>query len=251
MLRGRDRRSNSPAEMWGGLQGLARRLGSQRQAAMTGTQAQRVCGKRGRKTASESRATEIRARLLSWKQAPKQHRISLRALARELGTSHQLVGHYLACWEKWRSKEHLRAAKEIRVRAAAETRPGVETEMLRQAHAFESAAFQSMLGSALDDTLRQLKRKARGGQLSRGEIKMLKLFVSKGYRDAQETLDRCCRTEKSKNNLPLIPSHTAKSFRCVAGVAGNSAKLVSQASPKKAGVSAKSKTAAVTRHAIT
>lgn len=196
---------------------------------MNGTQAVHSQAKRGRKPASESRATEIRARLLLWKQVQEPHRISLRALARELSTSHQLLGHYLTRWEKWKAKEYRRQAQEIRIRAAAEMRPRVVTEMLGQAKALEAAAFQSMLGSALDDTLRKLKRKARSGRLSCGEMKMLRLFASRGYQDAQEILDRCGRTEKSNNNLPPIPSRTAKSFRCVDGVAGNSAKMVSRA----------------------
>jgi len=176
-------------------------------------QADRAKGKRGRKPASQSRAEEIRERLLSWRQTPEPQRVSLRALARELGTSHQLLGHYLTRWEKWQAKECGRQATEIRVRAETETRPWIVAEMLRQAQAFERAAFQSMLGSALYDALRQLKRKARGGQLSRGEVKLLRLFASRGHREAQEILDRSSSTEKSKNNLPLISSRATKPFR--------------------------------------
>ena len=168
---------------------------------------------RGRKSAAESRAAEIRVKLLAWKQTPEPHKISLRALARELGTSHQLLEHYLTRWEKWQAKECGRQATEIRVRAEAETRPWIVAEMLRHAQALETVAFQSMLGSALYDALRQLKRKARGGQLSRGEVKLLRLFASRGHREAQEILERSSSTEKSKNNLPLISSRATKPFR--------------------------------------
>jgi len=180
---------------------------------MTGIHADCTQGKRGRKPASESRATEIRTRLLAWKQTQEPHRISLRALARELGTSHQLLGHYLTRWEKWQAKEYQRLAKEIRVRVKAETRPWIATEMLGQARALETMAFQSMLGSALDDTLRQLRRKARVGPLSSGEVKMLRLFASRGYQNAHEILDKFNTTENQKSNLPVIPSRPAKSFR--------------------------------------
>jgi hypothetical protein len=54
----------------------------------------------GRKTEQESRATEFRQRLMAWKQTPESQRPSLRALARELGTSHQLLKHYLDGLEK-------------------------------------------------------------------------------------------------------------------------------------------------------
>lgn len=50
---------------------------------------------RGRKPAHESRATEFRRKLIEWKQTPESSRPSLRALARELGTSHQLLTFYL------------------------------------------------------------------------------------------------------------------------------------------------------------
>ncbi len=51
--------------------------------------------KRGRKPADESRARILRARLVVWKQTPESQRVSLRTLAAELGTSHQLLAFYL------------------------------------------------------------------------------------------------------------------------------------------------------------
>lgn len=74
----------------------------------------------GRKPAGESRAAEIRARLMAWKQTPEQGRISLRALAAELGTSHQLLSFYLQGWDKWQMKECLRKAQEAPDRAKTE-----------------------------------------------------------------------------------------------------------------------------------
>ena len=46
---------------------------------------------RGRKPKQESREPEVRARLAAWKQMPEDARPSLRVLAREFGTSHQLA----------------------------------------------------------------------------------------------------------------------------------------------------------------
>ena len=74
---------------------------------------------RGRKPKQESRAAEIRAKLLSWRQTPELQRISLRALAAELGTSHQLLKHYLDGLDRWQAEE--RAAR-TRARAEAEGR---------------------------------------------------------------------------------------------------------------------------------
>src|SRR5258708_4160965 len=91
--------------------------------------------KRGRKRISESRATEIRTRLVEWKQIPEATRISLRALAAEIGTSHQLLSFYLERLNEWqlneRAKEYRRQAKAIRDQAHAENRLMSEFEMER------------------------------------------------------------------------------------------------------------------------
>ena len=52
--------------------------------------------------------------LTAWKKTPESSRPPLRALARELGTSHQLLAFYLNGLEKWRGEEYWRRAKEIR-----------------------------------------------------------------------------------------------------------------------------------------
>lgn len=56
---------------------------------------------RGRKPKYESRAAEFRQRLVAWKQTPESMRPSLRALARELQTSHALLQHYLDGLDEW------------------------------------------------------------------------------------------------------------------------------------------------------
>jgi hypothetical protein len=57
--------------------------------------------RRGRKPASESRAAEVRTRLAAWRQIPEAHRVSLRALAVQIGTSHQLLSFYLQRLDRW------------------------------------------------------------------------------------------------------------------------------------------------------
>jgi hypothetical protein len=74
----------------------------------------------GRKPKEESRATELRQALIAWQESPKSSRPSLRALAAELGTSHQLLKHYLGGLEKWRDKQHI---KHIRAVAKAKNVP--------------------------------------------------------------------------------------------------------------------------------
>jgi hypothetical protein len=62
---------------------------------------------RGRKPLQESRASEFRQRLVEWKETPAAFRPSLRALARELATSHQLLTHFLSGLEEWRRERDL------------------------------------------------------------------------------------------------------------------------------------------------
>jgi hypothetical protein len=55
----------------------------------------------GRKPADESRADELRERLVKWSYFPASARPSLRVLAKALQTSHQLLSHYLVGLEEW------------------------------------------------------------------------------------------------------------------------------------------------------
>ncbi len=67
---------------------------------------------RGRKPAYESRARELRQKLAVWNEIPKSERPSLRALARENNTSHQLLSFYLKGLEEWQYQERYQMAKE-------------------------------------------------------------------------------------------------------------------------------------------
>ena len=71
----------------------------------------------GRKANQESRSEEFRQTVIAWKQTPVAFRPSLRALARDLGTSHQLLSHYLSALEEWHRERDLE-----RFRARAKTK---------------------------------------------------------------------------------------------------------------------------------
>jgi hypothetical protein len=70
----------------------------------------------------ESRATEFRHSLTAWKRTPESLRPSLRALACELGTSHQLLTFYLKRLDQWQANDYWRQAREIRARVKTENR---------------------------------------------------------------------------------------------------------------------------------
>jgi len=137
-----------------------------------------------------------------WKQMPEAARPSLRALARELGTSHQLLRYYLQSWAKWQAKEYRRQAKEIRTRAEMESRPLTPWEE-QQARAYDQEAFQWMIESVLEKNIMELARDANAGTLNRVQVKMLKLLASRGYPKAQKILEKLSGRERSENNLPL------------------------------------------------
>lgn len=160
--------------------------------------------KRGRRPADESNAVAIRTRLASWSREPEAQRPSLRALAVELGTSHQLLSFYLKGLNDWQKEEYRRQAKAIRDRADAEDRPMTPWEE-SQMRTLEYRAFCCSLGSELE---RMVKRwDAQAGPLSKPELKIITLLAQKGMPIAIKVLEKC------RNNLPVAGSDKAKSFR--------------------------------------
>jgi hypothetical protein len=114
-------------------------------------------------------------------------------LARELGTSHQLLQHYLGGLEKWQQEERYRVAnaeiKGIRARARAENRPLTPWEEQRF-RALESTAIRSFVWSSWLRQVAKFREQAKNGPLHRLEFKMLELFAKHGVPGAEELLQR-------------------------------------------------------------
>jgi hypothetical protein len=158
---------------------------------------------RGRKTKKESRAGEIRATLLVWKQSPESLRPSLRALAAEAGVSHQLLSFYLKGLEEWQHKERYRRAKEraeeqaeeIRTRAKAENREMTLGE-----------CFVVIVTPGLIDQLECMRQEAKRGPLNYWQIEMLKLYAKQGYPEAKELLEKHgSPSREERRKLELSP----------------------------------------------
>jgi hypothetical protein len=189
---------------------------------------------RGRKPNRESRSAEFRRGLIAWKQIPESQRPSLRALACELGTSHQLLSHLLVGLEKWQGKERYRQAKnrskEIRSRAEVEKRPlsRLEEEQIR---ASDRASTRALIDSILLNKIESIKRKAKRGLLNSHYIKMLKVFARNGFPEAEELLQKCSQTDqpkprtlelsaKQQHLMNTLPKATARRYaRWLASVA--------------------------------
>ena len=71
----------------------------------------------GRKPADESRADELRERLVKWSYFPANVRPSLRVLAKALQTSHQLLSHLLVGLEEWEREKDLARVRVLTRRA--------------------------------------------------------------------------------------------------------------------------------------
>jgi hypothetical protein len=133
---------------------------------------------KGRKKKQESRAAEFRERLMVWKRTPESLRPSLRALARELSTSHQLLQHYLDGLEEWECKERYQRAKdkaqkkavEIRARAEAEGREMTMRECL-----------DVIVTPGVHDRIERIRQDARRGPLHPAQFKILKLWAKQGF----------------------------------------------------------------------
>jgi hypothetical protein len=134
---------------------------------------------------------EFRRTVLAWKQTPQSSRPSLRLLARELGTSHQLLSFYLKNLHKWQRKEYWRQAKEIRAQANAEGRALTQQEE-QQVYAYGRAAIRAMVGPMLLETIERMRQDSERRLLCRQEIRALKI-LARQFPEAREVLQECSR----------------------------------------------------------
>lgn len=152
--------------------------------------------------------------LAGWRQMPARGRISLRGLARQLGTSHQLLKYYLDGLEKWEYMERSRRAQQesdqIIARAILEDRPLTQFEEDRR-FACTIASFKAKAYCVLLDDMKKLKREARRGPLHPDQFKMLKFLAQRGLPGAQELVERCLRVGlKQKKAFREIVTETPR-----------------------------------------
>ena len=138
-----------------------------------------------------------------WRETPAAHRPSLRELARELGTSHQLLKHYLDGLEEWECKSRYQRAKETVEMEAAEIRARVKAEGRKMTM---REAIATIATPTLIDTVEKLRQEAKRGPLHRAEVAMLKIFARQGLPGARETLQKCLEmgTKKRKQFAQIV-----------------------------------------------
>ena len=138
--------------------------------------------KRGRKPVSESRATELRQRLILWQQTQESLRPSLRALAHELRTSHALLQHYLSKLAKWQAKENWRRAREIRTGAEVEGRTMTPWEE-QQYRVLDRRALRLFIEGSFENSVKHYEQEIEGcikdGKMpTAGYTKLLRTIAS-------------------------------------------------------------------------
>jgi hypothetical protein len=109
----------------------------------------------------------------------------LRALARELGTSHQLLQHYLDGLEEWECKERYRRANEKAHKKAAEIRASAEAEGREMTM---RECFDAFLSPGLVNQIERIRQDAERGSLHHLQFKMLEQLAKHGFPGAQEIL---------------------------------------------------------------
>jgi hypothetical protein len=169
----------------------------------------------GRKPKEDSRATELRQALIEWKQIPKGLRPSLRCLAAQLRTSHQLLAHYLEGLDDWYERQRYEALK----RGALEHSQRIEAEAAREGrHLNIREAFDSVITPGLIDQVEEMRQDFKRGPLNRHQMAMLKIYA-RMRPEAQELLQKCLADSRHRKicspkiNLPVNSSDAAKSFR--------------------------------------
>jgi hypothetical protein len=141
-------------------------------------------------------------------------RPSLRTLARQLGTSHQLLTHYLGGLAKWQYEQRYRKAKkesdEIYAHAKTENRNLTYWEE-QQVGTCVRARIQALVVPTLLDTLEDIKREAKCGPLNRAQFKTLKIFAKQGFPGAQELLQNCAQNgPKERKTFAEIVKETPR-----------------------------------------
>jgi hypothetical protein len=149
----------------------------------------------GRKPKDQSRATELRQALVTWRQISEAARPSLRFLAAQLHTSHQLLNHFLGTLDDWALEERIRIAEARvdRMYASAEAEG-------RHLTGREVAAVT--VEPHLLKMIAEVKREFESGPLPPHRIKMLRMFA-KNFPEAQNLLQECLQDQRPRTKKPL------------------------------------------------
>ena len=143
----------------------------------------------GRKSKQDSRANELRQALIAWKESPEGSRPSLRFLALQLRTSHQLLTHFLNTIDEWGLEERIRIAKERMERIQARAQ-----QEGRQLSWPEAA---TIIEPALLEMIANAQQEFKLGPLESHDIKMLKMLADR-FPEAGNLLRKCLQDRRPR-----------------------------------------------------
>lgn len=143
---------------------------------------------------------------MAWKRTPEFSRPSLRALARELNTSHQLLKHYLGGVEEWEYDARYRAAKEMAQTKANEisARAKAENREMTMRESLDVLVTPGML-----DQIEGIRQEAKRGRLNWAHLKMLKIWA-RHFPQAKEVLEKYSKSALPKKRFMEIVKGTAR-----------------------------------------
>lgn len=154
--------------------------------APTETSGRASVSRPGRKRVGSSRLMEFRQALSRWKDTPESMRPSLRQLAEQLGTTHQLLTYCLKRLGKWQAKDDWRRNEGIREKARSEGRSLTPYEE-HDVRLRDRRAMSLFCDFALQRQLEKLKKKLKTGVVNYYDVKTLKL-LARHYPEAREIL---------------------------------------------------------------
>jgi (2Fe-2S) ferredoxin len=182
-----------------------------------------IAKRKGRRPSAESDGDRIRARLKIWRDEAPEPRPSLRQLAKELGTSHQLLCFYLRGLDEWQFQVHQQANEAIFARARGENRgitPSEESQVIANARAMVRCMIDPVLGVILEG----VKKRRR---ISKDFRKIIEAHARRGSPVVRKIL------KTYQNNLPLASACSRKPFKSVSPEAGNSSKVGASCRPPR------------------
>jgi hypothetical protein len=137
---------------------------------------------------------------------PEPARPSLRALARKLNTSHQLLKHFLDGLDDWEYKERFRVAQELaeqkanvfRARARAENREMTMRESL-----------DVLVTPGMLDQIETIRQEAKRGRLNWAHVKTPKIWA-RHFPQAKEVLEKYSKSVLPRKSFMEIVKGTPR-----------------------------------------
>jgi hypothetical protein len=154
----------------------------------------------------ESRALELRQRLILWKQMPESSRPTLRGLGREIDVKHQLLGYYLDGLDEWEYGERCRRAREMAQKKPTEIRARAKAENREMTM---GECCQAIITPEMPDQIEEIRQEAKRGRLNWAHVKMLQIWA-RHFPQAKEVLEKYSQSALPRKSFREIVKGTPR-----------------------------------------